>query len=95
MGYFPLACTRSQSSLGVNDMKNLEKYLRKIVAYAGIIEGVTNAVHVPTSIRAVIVGTAGFLITVDHYLSHQTTANAVAAVKAAEVVATNVAAVIK
>ena len=71
-------------------IKKLENYLRKAVGYVGIVEGVTNAIHLPVAIRTGIVAACGLLISVDHFVSNPNQANAVATVKAAETVVQDV-----
>ena len=60
-------------------MKNIQRYLRLAISYAGVIEGVTNAVHVPVSVRTAIVTVSGVLMSIDHYLAHPDKKTAAAA----------------
>lgn len=71
-------------------LSTVENILRKAVAYVGIVEGVTNAIHLPQSVRVAITAVAGVLLSVDHFVNQPTATNAG---KAADAVETAVTAV--
>ena len=54
------------------NMAQMENALRKILAYLGMAESVSNTVHAPASVRVAIATVSGVIIAVDHFLNGTT-----------------------
>lgn len=65
-------------------LSTIENVIRKAVAYVGIVEGVTNAIHLPQSIRVAITAIGGVLLSVDHFINQPTSSTAAAAATSVE-----------
>ena len=65
-------------------IQTVENIIRKAVAYVGIVEGVTNAIHVPQSVRVAITAVAGVLLSVDHFINQPTATTAASAAVSVE-----------
>jgi hypothetical protein len=55
------------------DLNRLSAILRQLVAVAGIVVSCTDSLHLPGGVRAAIVGTSGFLLSVEHYVAGAST----------------------
>jgi len=71
-------------------LHTIENVLRKAVGYVGIVEGVTNAIHLPQSVRVAITAVGGVLLSVDHFINQPTATNADKAAAAVETAVTAV-----
>ena len=47
-------------------MKKFMHYARTVGSVLGVIEGVTNTVHVPIAVRTVIVAVSGAIMAIEH-----------------------------
>lgn len=52
-------------------MKKFQHTVRQVASYLGVLEGLTNTVHVPVAVRTAIVAVSGAVMAIEHANYHK------------------------